>query len=413
VVEESNVIQQSANTVNKAPECAADKSALTQFFVVSADGHVNEPNDVWAARVDKRFHERLPRVKVDEKGRKWFVAEGIRPSLIREAPRDESVPVDEFIDKAPQRGARPSLDRTKGAMFQNQGGFNASRYRDMDYDGVDAEIIFPNKGLVNWQSPDAELNVVMCRAWTDWAYETFGGHTRSFPAACIAPADIPSAVQEIERVASLGFKFIMMPPLVRGTGYNLPVFDPIWSILSDTGLPVTFHAGTGKDPRTASGDGGAIINYVVHAMNTVLEPTVQLCASGVFDRFPKLKFATIEAGAGWLPYTLWAMDHGRECFGFWVSPQLKYKPSEYFRMHGHASFETDPVGIELLHRIGVENLLWGNDYPHIEGSWPNSEAAIASWSKNLSKSDLAKIVGLNAAKLFNIPVPAQFQVQAA
>ena len=89
------------------------------------------------------------------------------------------------------------------------------------------------------------------------------------------------------------------------------------------------------------------------------------------------------------------------------------KPSEYFRMHGHASFETDPVGIELLHRVGVENLLWGNDYPHIEGSWPNSEAAIASWSKNLLKGDLAKIVGLNAAKLFNIPVPAQFQVQAA
>ena len=56
-------------------------------------------------------------------------------------------------------------------MFQNQGGFTASRYRDMDYDGVDAEIIFPNKGLTNWQSPDPEMNVVMCRAWTDWAHE--------------------------------------------------------------------------------------------------------------------------------------------------------------------------------------------------------------------------------------------------
>ena len=77
-------------------------------------------------------------------------------------------------------------------------------------------------------------------------------------------------MKEIERVAGLGFKFVMMPPLVKGTGYNMPEFDPIWATLSDTGLPVTFHAGTGKDPRTASGDGGAIINYVVHAMNTVL-----------------------------------------------------------------------------------------------------------------------------------------------
>ncbi len=399
-------------TPQPAPDPVANKATLNEYFVISADGHVNEPNDVWAARVEPKFRERLPHVKIDEKGRKWFVAEGIRPSMIREAPRDQSVAVDVFIDKAGSTQERPGLDRTKGAMFQNQGGFTGDRYRDMDYDGVDAEIVFPNKGLTNWQSPDPELNVAMCAAWNDWAFETFGGHTRSFPAACVAPADIPAAVREIERSAARGFKFVMMPPLVKGSSYNLPVFDPLWDALSQTGLPVTFHAGTGKDPRTASGDGGAIINYVVHAMNTVLEPTVQLCSSGVFDRFPKLNFATIEAGAGWLPYALWAMDHGQDCFGFWVSPQLKHRPSEYFQMHGHASFETDPVGIALLDRIGVNSLLWGNDYPHIEGSWPNSEKAIKSWSKDLSHEQTAQILGLNSARLFNIPVPERFMAAA-
>jgi predicted TIM-barrel fold metal-dependent hydrolase len=403
-----------AKVLERAPSGAPDptpaKRALTDYFVVSADCHVNEPLDVWSARVEQRFQERLPRVKVDEEGRKWFVAEGIRPSRIREAPRDESVPVTDFIENAEATGDRPRLDRTKGAMFQNQGGYTADRYRDMDYDGVDAEIVFPNKGLTNWQSPDPELNVVMCRAWTDWAHETFGGHTRSFPAACIAPGDVPAAVKEVGRVADLGFKFVMMPPLVRNTGYNMPEFDPLWDALSEAGLPVTFHAGTGKDPRTATGNGGAIINYVVHAMNTVLEPTVQLCASGVFDRYPKLKFATIEAGAGWIPYALWAMDHGFDAHAFWVSPKLKYKPSEYFQMHGAASFEHDPVGIELRHWVGgVDNLMWGNDYPHIEGSWPNSEEAIAGWAKDLTRDETAKVLGLNAAKLFNIDVPKRFQ----
>jgi predicted TIM-barrel fold metal-dependent hydrolase len=397
----------------KAPDGKPMKKALSDFFVVSADCHVNEPTDVWSARMDKCFHERLPGIKVDEQGRKWFVAEGIRPSRIREAPRDESVSVDEFISKADISGERPMLDRTRGAMFQKQGGYDENRYRDMDYDGIDAEIIFPNKGLVNWQSPDPKLNVQMCRAWTDWAHETFGGHSRSFPGACIAPADIPAAVDEIQRVAGLGFKFVMMPPLVKGTGYNLPEFDPIWAALSETNLPVTFHAGTGKDPRTATGNGGAILNFVVHAMNTVLEPTVQLCASGVFDRYPKLKFATIEAGTGWIPYTLWAMDHGVESHGFWVSPKLKYKPSEYFRMHGHASFETDPIGIDLMDRMGIETFLWGNDYPHIEGSWPNSEAAIKIWASKLTRKQTAQIIGLNAARLFNIPVPERFQDVAA
>jgi predicted TIM-barrel fold metal-dependent hydrolase len=407
----TKVVEQSVG--QHAPERAPQKAALKDYFVISADCHVNEPIDVWTARVDKRLHDRLPHIKVDEKGRKWFVAEGLRPSLVREAPRDESVPVEDFIDKATATGVRPQLDRSKGAMFQKQGGYGEDRYRDMDYDGVDAEIIFPNKGLTNWQSPDPDLNVVMCRAWTDWAHEIFGGHSRSFPAACIAPADIAAAVKEVERVAGLGFKFVMMPPLVKGTGYNMPEFDPLWAVLSETGLPIAFHAGTGKEPRTASGNGGAIINYVVHAMNTVLQPTVELCASGVFDRYPKLKFATIEAGAGWIPYALWAMDHGHECHAFWVSPKLKYKPSEYFRNHGFASFETDPVGVELRHWVGVDSLLWGNDYPHIEGCWPNSEASIANWGKGLTRQETAKILGFNAAKLFNIPMPDRFKGQAA
>lgn len=394
-----------------APDPVSKKVRLKDYFVVSADCHVNEPMDVWSARVEERLQERLPRVKIDEQGRKWFVAEGIRPSRIREAPRDESVAVTEFIAQSEQSGERPHLDRTRGAMFQNQGGYSADRYRDMDYDGIDAEIVFPNKGLTNWQSPDPELNVAMCRAWTDWAHETFHGHRRSFPAACIAPTDIPAAVKEIERVAGLGFKFVMMPPLVRGTGYNMPEFDPVWDALSQTGLPVTFHAGTGKDPRTATGNGGAIINYVVHAMNTVLEPTVQLCSSGVFDRYPKLKFATIEAGVGWVPYALWAMDHGHEAHAFWVSPKLKYKPSDYFKMHGFASFERDPIGIELRDWIGgVDNLLWGNDYPHLEGSWPHSETAIADWAKDLTHQETAQVLGLNAAKLFNIDVPERFRI---
>ena len=393
----------------KASSSVANKSRLNEYFVVSADCHVNEPNDVYSKRVDAKFRDRVPHVKVDEKGRKWFVAEGLRPSRIREAPRDEQVSVDEFRKESDLSGQRRRLDKTKGAMFQQQGGYGPERYDDMDYDGIDAEIVFPNKGLTNWQSPDPELNVAMCRAWTDWAHETFGESKRSFPAACIAPADIPAAVKEVERVAKLGFHSVMMPPLVRGTGYNMPEFDPLWAALSEANLPICFHAGTGKDPRTASGDGGAIINYVVHAMNTVVEPVVQLCGSGVFDRFPKLQFSTIEAGAGWVPYTLWAMDFGAEAHAFWVSPKLKRKPSEYFREHGHASFETDPIGIENRKWTGIDTLLWGNDYPHIEGCWPHSEETIKSWSTGLTQEEMKKVLGLNSAKLFNIEVPEKYR----
>lgn len=388
---------------------AYTKNVLKDHFVVSADCHVTEPNDLWAARIEPRFKDRTPHVKVDEKGQKWLVVEGHRPSKIREAPRDDQNKVETFIDKGGER----RLDRRKGGLFQQQGGFGPERWDDMDYDGVDAEVVFPNKGLTNWASPDAELNAAMCRCSNDWAHEIFSGNRRSYPAACIPSADVDAAVTEVERVARLGFHSVMIPPLLQGgKGYNLVEFDRLWAALCDADMPVLFHAGTGKDPRTAGGNGGALINYVVHAMNTVVQPVVEICASGVFDRFPRLKFATIEAGVGWIPYTLHAMDHGFDKHAFWVSPKLKYRPSEYFRMHGAASFQEDPVGIELRHWLGVDCLLWGNDYPHLEGCWPDSAQQIDKFSKGMTEPEKRKIIGLNAARLFKIEVPERFRAVA-
>jgi len=295
-------------------------------------------------------------------------------------------------------------------MFQQQGGFGADRVKDMDFDGIDAEVVFPNKGLVSWSSADPQHNLAMCSVYNDWVHEAFEGSSRSFPAALVPPAVVEVAVREVERVARMGFHSVMLPPLLKdGKGYNDPAFDPLWAALSDAGLPIVLHAGTGKDPRTASGDGGAVINYVVHAMNTVLEPVVHLCASGVLERFPKLRFATIEAGAGWVPYTLWAMDHGFDKHAFWVSPKLKQKPSDYWRQHGHASFQDDPVGIETRRWMGVETIMWGNDYPHLEGTWPHSEDVISRFGEGVTRDETAKIIGLNAARLFNIPVPERFR----
>ena len=238
----------------------AQKQTLKEFFVVSADSHVNEPFDLWLKRIDAKFRERVPHIEVDENGRKWFVIEGFRKSMIREAPRDEQVSVDRFKEQSEVAGKRMELDRTKGAMFQQRGNPSPERYADMDYDGIDAEILFPNKGLASWSSPDSALHVAMCRVYNDWASEVFGGSGRTFPVACVAPADVDACVAEIERVAKLGFHAVTMPPLVRDSGYNLPEYDKVWAALQETGMPVCFHAGTGKDPRTATGNGAAICN---------------------------------------------------------------------------------------------------------------------------------------------------------
>jgi predicted TIM-barrel fold metal-dependent hydrolase len=127
----------------------------------------------------------------------------------------------------------------------------------------------------------------------------------------------------------------------------------------------------------------------------------------VLERFPKLRFAVIEAGIGWVPWALEAMDEAYRKHHFWAYPKLKKLPSEYFRMHGAASFQDDPIGLELAvkHDL-VDNFLWANDYPHHEGSWPHSAQSIERQMGHLSDDQRAKILGGNAAKMFKFDADA-------
>ncbi len=299
--------------------------------------------------------------------------------------------------------------------LRNQSGHTPEeRLADLAADGVDCEILFPNKGLTMWATPDAAFSQAMCRVFNDWAWEVFGPfNDRLAPMACVASADIPGAIKEIERCAKLGFRGVSLPckpvwgaPDHEALNYNLPDFDPLWACAQDAGLPVTFHVSTGRDPRTARGNGGAVINYAVHSLAPTMEPIANICASGVIDRFPKLRFGTIEAGIGWVPWTLAAMDEAYKKHHMWVRPKLKMLPSEYFRQNGFASFQEDQPGLDLAreHRL-VDNFLWANDYPHHEGTWPHSAEAIERTMGDLTDSERAQILGLNAARIFGFDVP--------
>jgi predicted TIM-barrel fold metal-dependent hydrolase len=357
-----------------------------KYFMVSADEHVNEPATLWLDRMDRQYHDRLPRVVTDEHGVQWRISEGHRPDRLRLSQLE-----DEDLVRS-RAGADPR-----------------ERLRDMELDGIDASVLFPNKGLAMWATPDPLFAMAQCRVYNDWAWETFGPHVdRMSPAAALATGDLPGSITEVQRVARMGFRVLTLPckPIwgahdVEHPNYNLPVFDPLWAAIQDADLPITFHVSTGRDPRAARGNGGAVINYVSHSLSPTIEPVANLCASGVLDRFPRLRFATIEAGIGWLPWLLTALDEAYHKHHFWVRPKLRQLPSEYFRAHGFASFQEDAPGLLLAERYDlVDCLLWGNDYPHHEGTWPHSAPAIERTMGELTDSQRAKVLGLNAARLF-------------
>ena len=368
-----------------------------KYFMVSTDGHVQEPSDLWHKRIDKKFRDRLPGVAVGSDGKKYQKTEGFRPLRIRNI---------EF--------------KGEDALRNRSGVTPEDRIDDQTRDGVDAEILFPNKGLVMWATKDPYFSQAMCRVWNDWAWETFADYNdRLCPMACIASLDIEGSIAEITRCAELGFRGLSLPckpvwgaPDHEALNYNLPEFDPLWATIQEVDLPITFHVSTGRDPRTSRGNGGAVINYAVHSLAPTMEPIANLCSSGVLDRFPNLRFGSVEAGIGWVPWTLWALDEAYRKHHMFVRPKLKKLPSEYFRSNGFATFQEDKPGLDLAreHNL-VDNFLWANDYPHHEGTWPHSSEAIERTMDQINDSERAKILGLNAVRVFNIPVPEKYLTQ--
>ena len=370
-----------------------------KYFMVSTDSHANEPPDLWETRIDKKYRERVPRIITDKDGVQWRYCEGYRPDRVRVM----SFEGEDWV-------------RSKA------GAEVAERIEDNRKDGIDVEIIYPNKGLAMWATPDPVFANAQCRVWNDWAWEQFGAHPESMLPVCnVATGDLPGTLAEIERCAKIGFRALSLPckPIwgahdVDHVNYNLPHFDPMWRLIEETGLPITFHISTGRDPRASRGNGGAVINYVTHSLSPTIEPVANMCASGVLERFKGLRFATIEAGIGWVPWLLDAMDEGYKKHHMWVRPKLQGLPSDYYRAHGMATFQEDPSGLALAAKHDlVDNFAWANDYPHHEGTWPHSAEAIERTMPMLDDAQRAKILGLNAARFFKLEVPERYLRAAA
>ena len=362
-----------------------------KYLMISADTHANEPADLWRERIEPKYRDRVPHVRKDEKGELWSVVEGNRPTKIR---------IMAMVGEDEERNG-------SGATVEG-------RRADHARDGIDAEIIFPNKGLAMWATRDPELAMAQCRVWNDWAWDFYGPYNDTMsPMAALATGDLPGTMTEIERSAKMGFRGFTLPckPIYGGhdvndPNYNLPLYDPMWALIEETGLPITFHISTGRDPRASKGNGGAVINYVTHSLSPTVEPMANLCSSGVLERFPKLQFALIECGIGWIPWALQAMDEAYRKHHFWVRPKLQGLPSDYFKQHGAASFQEDPVGLTLVEGFGLtNNILWANDYPHHEGTWPHSAEAIERSMSGISNKTRAKALGLNANRLFKFNLP--------
>jgi predicted TIM-barrel fold metal-dependent hydrolase len=369
--------------------------APDKYWMVSADCHSQDPAKLFGERIEEEYRHRVPRLEVDEAGETWFVTEGWAP------------------EKIEHRKAASKME-DEDTLRSKAGRDPAERVADMEADGVDIEVVYPNIGLLAYATRDPRFSMAMARVWNRWALETYDGYMhRILPMAMLAPGDREGTRAEIDWAVRNGFRGFTLPckptfgpPDPNEANYNLPDFDWLWASLCEVDRPATFHVSTGRDPRGARGNGGAVVNYVVHSLAPTMEPMVNLCASGVCERFPDLRFALIETGVGWVPWALDAMDEAYKKHHMWVRPKLDLLPSGYFRRQGAASFQEDRAGVHLVeaHDL-VDNFLWANDYPHQEGSWPHSAAAIERQMGDLAEQTRVKLLGLNAARIWGLEIP--------
>ncbi len=278
------------------------------------------------------------------------------------------------------------------------------RLKDQDLDGVQAEVLYGilgSSGRLN----DGEAACEMLGIYNDWLHD----FCKAAPDRLVGLANIPAynmeeSVAEMMRNAKRGVRGFDVANRPDMTPLWDPFWEPLWKCAHETGVPVHFHTIGGRSPDTSQMPhyvqrrvfAAHITSFQMH-MSYML---MSLIYSGAPERYPNLKIVIGEAGLGWIPYVLQHMD--LEWEDQFKDLDLKMKPSEYWHRQFYATYQTDPVGIRLLDLLGEDNVMWGSDYPHPDGIWPDSQEFLERELSGVTPEVRRKVTRDNAMRLYHL-----------
>lgn len=343
-----------------------------KIWANSGDSHLVEPPDLFD-RLPEAIRERMPRSVKDPSGEfETVYVDG--QSFQRPVPK---------IDRILQNMARPEDDT--GNPGDRAPGANDPdlRLQDLDQEGIWGEVIYPSLGIWAFNIRTPEVIREGVRVLNDWALDFQRHSPRYVCAASIPLLVVDDAVAEIRRAAAAGFHVAFLPtrPPFERPAWQDPEWDPMWAALAETGMVIGFHIGTEPhtpDQRTGvyhRGRGGAVLNYVETTYGGQRCVT-QLIACGALDRHPELRVLVSEGGATWGPFIADRMDEGYRQHGAAVRPKLSKLPSQYLYEQVYASFQHDRSAVAACAAMGWQNVMWGSDYPHYEGTYGHTQKTL-------------------------------------
>ncbi len=338
-----------------------------KIWANSGDSHFLEPADLFQQTMPADLAERMPRSVKSEDGTTETVhIDGT--SFVRQMPK----PIKDGEFAGETIGTLSS--RPPGA------GNTKERLKDLDQEGVWGEVVFPSLGMWSNMIKDPVLVREGCKALNDWAMDGIqvAAPDRLIATAMLPLLDVADAVAEAYRAKSEGFYAVYMPtvPPAGQPTYNSDYWEPLWAALEETGLVLTIHIGTdGNDQVMFRGPGGAVLNYVETTYGGQ-RATTQLIAGGALDRHPTLKVLISEGGAAWAPFLGDRMNEGYRQHGMFVRPKLSMLPKEYIYRQVYVSFQHDETAVDAITSMGYQNVMWGSDYPHLEGTYGHTQKTL-------------------------------------
>jgi predicted TIM-barrel fold metal-dependent hydrolase len=375
-----------------------------KYTVISVDDHLVEPKHMFEGRLPKRLQDRAPRIVETPEGHEVWEFEGQTHYQVGmnalSGRRKDNVLIEPFRYEHMRPGCY-DVD---------------ARIRDMDLNGVWSSVNFPSMitgfcGRVFSQAADPELGLAVTKAWNDWFFEEWWSvhPTRLIPMGITFMTDPEEAVKEIHRNAERGFTSISLPERPQRIG--LPTlfsgyWDPIIQACADTETVISVHVGSSGQYELPPDAGPKNIQLGATLFGQLsLAACAEWLWSGYPARHPNLKIAMSEGGIGWVAMLIDRLDNICDRSGYGLEGMDGMRPADVLRRNFWFCTIDDPSTIALRHVIGVDHIMIETDYPHGDGTWPDTQSVIADLWGDIPTDELRRMCCLNAAELYRHPLP--------
>ena len=388
--------------------------------IISADDHVIEPAHVWQDRMPSKHKELAPKIVIAPQG-EMTLNDGVW--LETPGTGDKMAAWWHFENKRYQikqmvacPGIPPEEVTMEGVTYDDiaPGCYDPiARLADMDINHVEASLCFPNyprfcRQLFS-EADDLELGLLCVQAYNDWMIDEWCGSSggRLIP-LCIVPLwDAELAAKEIYRVAEKGCRAVAwseLPAWLGRPGLHGDFWDPFLKACEETQTVICMHIGSGTKTVQTSPEAPTVVTANLIVCNSAAS-MIDWIFSGKFEQFPNLKLLYAESQIGWIPYFIERADDTWRTHQ-WAQGEKRIPkpPSHYYKKHVYSCFFKDTVGIDLLDRIGEDNVLFETDYPHQDGTFPNTLAIAEELFGHLEQETIDKIARNNAIKLFGLTI---------